>query len=191
MILDAAHRKFSHFGLKKVTMADIARDLDMGKASLYYYFRTKEELFQAVLTREHDHFMASLAVKIASAPTASAKIATYVLHRSEYFNRLLNLNILDLRLSGRIRPPFEKMFDRFSRQELRLLEKIIVGGRRSGEFTARPGGKVAEALLHTLQGLRIRFLRTVNGAHADARQFQELKQEQRVVTEIFLRGIQK
>ena len=75
LILDAAQREFSHFGFKKVTMNEIAREVDMGKASLYYYFRTKESLFQAVITREHERFMTSVGAKLES--TASARELTF------------------------------------------------------------------------------------------------------------------
>jgi TetR/AcrR family transcriptional regulator len=49
-IIEAAKERFAHFGFSKVTMEEIASDVDLGKASLYYYFPTKEDLFKAVKT---------------------------------------------------------------------------------------------------------------------------------------------
>ena len=37
-ILEAARSRFAHYGYSKVTMEEIALDVEMGKASLYYYF---------------------------------------------------------------------------------------------------------------------------------------------------------
>ena len=54
IIIDAARDRFAHFGFSKVTMDEIASDVELGKASLYYYFPTKEELFKAVITLEQD-----------------------------------------------------------------------------------------------------------------------------------------
>src|SRR5436190_20923918 len=47
-IVEAAIKRFAHFGVAKTTMADIAADLAFSKASLYYYFPDKLSLFAAV-----------------------------------------------------------------------------------------------------------------------------------------------
>ena len=51
-IVSAATEVFSRYGFKKTSMEDIARALRMGKSSIYYYFKGKEEIFQAVVDRE-------------------------------------------------------------------------------------------------------------------------------------------
>ena len=40
-ILEAARRRFAHYGMAKTTMAEIAQDLSFSKALLYYYFQIK------------------------------------------------------------------------------------------------------------------------------------------------------
>jgi TetR/AcrR family transcriptional repressor of mexJK operon len=40
-ILEAATRRFAHFGMAKTTMSEIAKDLNFSKALLYYYFRIR------------------------------------------------------------------------------------------------------------------------------------------------------
>ncbi|RRN76326.1 TetR/AcrR family transcriptional regulator [Pseudoxanthomonas sp. SGD-10] len=44
-IIETALRRFSHFGLAKTTMNEIAEDLNISKALLYYYFPDKNALF--------------------------------------------------------------------------------------------------------------------------------------------------
>ena len=44
-ILKAAEKRFSRHGLNKTTLNEIARDLRIGKATIYHYFNTKEDLF--------------------------------------------------------------------------------------------------------------------------------------------------
>ncbi len=53
-ILDASRDLFARFGYKKTTMEDIAMALRKGKSSLYYYFKNKEEIFQAVIELESE-----------------------------------------------------------------------------------------------------------------------------------------
>ena len=43
-ILDAALRRFLHYGLKKTTMQEIARDADVAVGTLYLYFEDKDAL---------------------------------------------------------------------------------------------------------------------------------------------------
>lgn len=47
-ILNGARELFIHFGFKKTTMEDIAKKIGKSKSSLYYYFKTKEEIFEAM-----------------------------------------------------------------------------------------------------------------------------------------------
>jgi AcrR family transcriptional regulator len=47
-ILEAAKRVFQKWGLNKTTMEDIAREAGKGKSTLYYYFKSKDEIFEAL-----------------------------------------------------------------------------------------------------------------------------------------------
>src|SRR5690606_21938613 len=65
-ILEAATRRFAHFGLTKTTMSEIAKDLSFSKALLYYYFPDKNTLYAAVLehvmTRSFEQMESELSV---------------------------------------------------------------------------------------------------------------------------------
>ncbi|PIF05120.1 MAG: TetR family transcriptional regulator, partial [Draconibacterium sp.] len=51
-ILKIAREIFSKYGYKKTTLDDIASAVRKGKSSLYYYFKSKEDLFHAVIMKE-------------------------------------------------------------------------------------------------------------------------------------------
>jgi len=51
-IIDAASKLFQQYGLFKTTMEDIARVLNKGKSTLYYYYKNKDEIFESVISRE-------------------------------------------------------------------------------------------------------------------------------------------
>src|SRR6187431_1062469 len=51
LIIEAAQKRFAHFGVGKTTMNEIADDLSLSKASLYYYFPDKLNLYAAVLQK--------------------------------------------------------------------------------------------------------------------------------------------
>ena len=45
---------FSRYGFKKTTMEDVARASGKGKSSIYYYFKSKEDIFKNVLEINSD-----------------------------------------------------------------------------------------------------------------------------------------
>src|SRR5688572_33260146 len=51
-ILNGARDLFERFGFKKTTMEDIARQVGKSKSALYYYYKTKEEIFEAVILND-------------------------------------------------------------------------------------------------------------------------------------------
>ncbi|MGE5362484.1 MAG: TetR/AcrR family transcriptional regulator [Bacteroidota bacterium] len=59
-ILKAAFRRFARHGLLKTTVEEIARDLRIGKATIYHYFSSKEDIFYEVLNIEIDKFIAEI-----------------------------------------------------------------------------------------------------------------------------------
>ena len=52
LIINSATKYFSKFGFHKTTMDEIARHIHKAKGILYYYFKSKEELFNEVLKQE-------------------------------------------------------------------------------------------------------------------------------------------
>ncbi|MDN3692414.1 TetR/AcrR family transcriptional regulator [Chryseobacterium tructae] len=57
-ILHAASELYLKYGFKKVTMDDISKAIGKSRTSIYYYFKNREEVFQAVLN--------SLVIEVAS-----------------------------------------------------------------------------------------------------------------------------
>jgi AcrR family transcriptional regulator len=51
-LLDIAARLILRYGYDKTTMQDIALEAAVSKGTLYHYWRSKEKLFQALITRE-------------------------------------------------------------------------------------------------------------------------------------------
>ena len=56
-IIKAAVKRFSKHGPGKTTLDEIARDLRIGKATIYHYFISKEALFYSAIEWESDQFI--------------------------------------------------------------------------------------------------------------------------------------
>lgn len=48
-ILQTAQQLYQHHGIKKVTMDDVAKAVGKTRSALYYYFKNRDELFEAVM----------------------------------------------------------------------------------------------------------------------------------------------
>jgi AcrR family transcriptional regulator len=59
-ILDTSAKLFSQHGYKEVSIRDIAQACGMTNAALYYHFKNKEDLFLAMLQRDHEQTLAAL-----------------------------------------------------------------------------------------------------------------------------------
>ena len=65
-ILEASYERFLHYGYSKTTMNEIAGDLSMSKALLYYYFPDKSELYMAVMRNLANDYLKLLEDKSSS-----------------------------------------------------------------------------------------------------------------------------
>ncbi|HEY3295729.1 MAG TPA: TetR/AcrR family transcriptional regulator [bacterium] len=191
LILNAAQRRFAVYGLAKVTMDEIATDIGMGKASLYYYFPTKEHLFRSVIAREQAEFMQRLQTALAKDIPASEKLRKFTELRLDYSRSLLNLQVSNMMSYLLTKPVIHDLFETFASEEQRQLTEILREGKRNGEFDVKSSEALATLMLHVFQGLRLRIMRASQIAAPAEPESEQLAREMRHVTEVFLNGIRK
>jgi TetR/AcrR family transcriptional regulator len=189
IIIDAARDRFAHFGFSKVTMDEIASDVELGKASLYYYFPTKEELFKAVITLEQSELKNDIELILQTKKPASKKLHEYVKLRMKFFQDLINLGTLSIYSYFDSKSVYEKLFVDFEKIELVLIKKIIGEGIHSKEFNPDLSDETAVVFLHILQGLRCRILRKTKSNLLAKKIHNDLQKEMTTATEIFINGI--
>ncbi len=56
-IIKTASKRFIKHGIHKTTLDEIARDLRIGKATIYHYFESKEDLYYATIDWESAQFI--------------------------------------------------------------------------------------------------------------------------------------
>lgn len=59
-IIRAAERRFNKFGLKKTALDEIARDLRIGKSTLYHYFESKESLYIETINHQKREMLSEI-----------------------------------------------------------------------------------------------------------------------------------
>jgi AcrR family transcriptional regulator len=154
-VIKTAGQIFSRYGFRKTTMEEIARELKMGKSSIYYYFESKEEIFEAVVLHEANVLRNELTTAIKSVESPVDKMKNYVFVRMRAFEKLSNYYnaIFDKNLDHF--DFIEKIRSRYDREELAILRLIIWHGKRKKVFNVRNSEYTALAVQTTLKGLEV------------------------------------
>ncbi len=78
-IIYQAQKLFQQFGLKKTTMDEIAAACGKAKSTLYHYFTSKEEVFDAVIEIELTKLRKIVKDKVEEQKTITGKLKTYMI----------------------------------------------------------------------------------------------------------------
>jgi AcrR family transcriptional regulator len=89
-IIASATKFFSKFGFHKTTMDEIAKNIHKAKGVLYYYFRSKEELFNEVLKQELGTLKAELSKIVGSNKNSLAILTDYIQTRFSHLSKAVN-----------------------------------------------------------------------------------------------------
>ena len=79
-IIKAAAKRFARHGLNKTTLDEVARDIRIGKATIYHYFKSKDDLFYETLKWEIDIFLDNIKIIL------NNESSNYTNRLTEYFN---------------------------------------------------------------------------------------------------------
>lgn len=159
VILEAAQKRFGHYGLAKTTMNDIASDVGLSKASLYYYYPDKEHLFIAVIDKEKDEFIRSIKKLISEEGPASKKLRQYVTTRHAAFQKFHSIAHVSYQALTEMKSFLEKWKDGFMIEEKELIQAILQQGVRDSEFDSVQPKSHADLFITTLYGIRYLFIK--------------------------------
>ncbi len=154
-IVLSASKIFSRYGFKKTTMEEIASALNKGKSSIYYYFKSKEEIFEAVIDHEAQVLRNELSKVIKSSDDPEHILRKYVKIRmslfeklSNYYNAIFNRDLDHFDF-------IEKQREKYDRMEIALIRYVLWRGVRSGHFNLENTGLAALAVQTALKGLEL------------------------------------
>jgi AcrR family transcriptional regulator len=188
-IIEAAQKRFGVYGIEKTSMREIAGDLKMSKASLYYYFPDKENLYKAVIEKEQEEFIRNISGIIERTEEPEALLLEYSKMRLSYFRSLLNLSRLRLESYSELRPLFKETISIFKEKDKEIVKKILVKGIKTGNFSINDIDKTASLFLDLLKGLRISVVNDKRTLFIEEDEYDLLQQKTIAFTELFIKGI--
>jgi AcrR family transcriptional regulator len=133
-IIDTARTLFKKTGFKKTTMGDIARSLGKAKSSLYYYYPSKEDIFEAVLYSEMDELLDQIHKSIRNATSSKEKLIIYCRCRLNKLNQLCNLSDALKSEIAELHIVIEELKSKFDTTHVELVKEILAEGVSNGEF---------------------------------------------------------
>jgi len=132
-ILAQAQKLFQQFGLKKTTMDEIALACGKAKSTLYHYFNSKEEVFDAVIQMEMINLRQYVKDKVEEHKKMVDKLQTYIVEFNvEILNRrnLYHIVKQDNMIESIAKKHFFHMLD----YEKSYIVRIMEDGYDSGEY---------------------------------------------------------
>jgi AcrR family transcriptional regulator len=189
LIIQVAQKRFGLYGVEKTSMREIASDLKLSKASLYYYFSDKETLYKAVVEKEQDEFLARISEKIVAVRDPEQLLRDYAVTRLSYFRTLLNLSRLRLEAYSGIKPVIRESVILFREKEKEIIIRILKSGIDEGSFKIENTESTASLFLDLLKGLRVSLVNDKETLSIGQEEYDRLLDKTIAFAEIFIKGL--
>jgi TetR/AcrR family transcriptional regulator len=132
-IVAAAERHFAERGFEATRLDDIAADVGIRRAAIFYHFGDKQELYAEVLDEVFRGAIATLPSHGSVAERLEASLIGWI----DYVARRPSVARLILREAANARPGIESPFVRAGRAPVEMFRSLIQEGVASGELTPR------------------------------------------------------
>ena len=157
--IEVARQLFSRKGVENTTMNDIASASDKGRRTIYTYFKSKREIFNAVIESETDQLLDKLQEIVKRDTTPQEKLTNYVYCRFETMKEIVSRN-------GSLRAGFfrdVRKVDRarklITKKETSMLREILKEGVEQGVFKPSNLDHTAVIITQAIHGLDVPYIR--------------------------------
>jgi len=189
-ILEAAYQRFLHYGYSKTTMNEIAGDLSMSKALLYYYFPDKSQLYVDVMRKLADDYVKRLISKQNSFNTLQEAFEFQINSQHEFF--LKNYNFFDyFRINEQNLPEMIWEIVAFVKQsEEDMMVSEIKNEIEKGRMKpVKNMCEVVRLLLDALHGVSVNPKSQKKVMFPVKEELEEIRKKRLLMSEIFIKGL--
>jgi AcrR family transcriptional regulator len=155
-ILCVAARLFASHRFHETRMEDISTAAEVGKGTLYRYFKDKDELYAALLSRAAQQLDQRISEALKSAHKTRAKLVAIVDAIIVYFDEQPHLFDLIQHAEVTHRPDRIFAWQKTREANFRLVREILEAGVANGEFTVADPALASLLLLGSLRSV-LRF----------------------------------
>ena len=163
LLVDVARQLFAKKGIEATTMNDIAVASKKGRRTLYTYFKSKEDVYLAVIESELDRLSQEMRkVAIKNIPP-DEKILEIIYTRLDMVKEVVYRN-------GTLRASFfrdiwmvEACRKNFDKNEILLYREVLQEGKEKGVFNIDNINLIADILHYSIKGVEIPYIRGLIG----------------------------
>ena len=154
LILDAADRLLARYGYRKMTIDDLAREVGVGKGTIYLHFSSKEEVALSRIDRVIERLKVELKKVARSDAPAATRLRHMLMLRVIYrFDSVQHYTESINHVMAAIRPALLVRRKSYFEDEARILAEVLKEGRRAGDFFFKDALATARALLTATNSL--------------------------------------
>lgn len=166
-LVEVARQLFARSGVENTTMNDIALASQKGRRTLYTYFKSKEEIYWAVVESELEILSDSVKRVAAKDIPPQEKLMEMIYTHLDIVKEVVYRN-------GTLRARFfrdiwkvEAVRKRFDANELQLFRDVLGEGCAKGVFCVGDADMTAHILLYSLKGIEAPYIRGRVGSNLD------------------------
>jgi AcrR family transcriptional regulator len=182
---------FARFGLEKTTLDDIARAVNLNKASLYYYYKNKEDIFLDVALREGAQHIEALQQKAESKKGIEKQVLFYLQERILYYKQVLNMHKIGAETLHRILPTFFKLYQNILKQETLFIARLLKESVKAGTLKNGDMDKLAAALISISDALKHQQEQQAALLSLDTVDYNPAIQQLKLLVQLALNGLKK
>lgn len=166
-IIEVALKRFSHFGIEKTTMNDIADDLNISKASLYYYFPDKNSLFLEVAVSIMSQQLDKQQKSLENAESVPEGLMNMIDVRLAFAEQFHMMKIQDLQIDYFYKDKrFLELRDKIREKENIIIESFLDTRIEKGELKEIDVEKTASILNDIFMGIGVNRLHFCTGPNS-------------------------
>ena len=169
-LVDVARQLFAKQGVDNTTMNDIAVASTKGRRTLYTYFKSKEEIYVAVVESELDKLAEALDKVAAENIAPDVKILKLIETHLDAIKMIVRRN-------GSLRASFfrdiwqvERVRRNLNLHEIALFKQVLIEGNEMGLFEVENVDILADILHYCIKGIEVPYIRGKIGDDLDDRQ---------------------
>ena len=153
LIVEAAREVFALYGYRKTTLDDIAASLYKAKSSIYYYFKSKEDVFKAVI--ENEVLRANRVIKnaINQETIPEMKLRAYFKTIMKFIRETISYYKLMQEEMLEVLSFADEMKEKHKKDAIQLIAGILKEGIETGDFAIADIEGTAEAIIFAFDGL--------------------------------------
>lgn len=142
-VITTAQRLFQRYGFSKTTMEDIAKAMGRGKSTLYYYYKSKDDIFKDVIIQETNEVMNAVLDVCEKEGTAQEKLFNYIstllntIRTKVSLYEVMKKEFMEEGSACMHQPSLNEALLRFDEKQKSLLKSILLFGVQNKDFSER------------------------------------------------------